>query len=508
MTSRFQPSRRRSAPPTWDGFKRAVRKVDRDSLLLQAAGTTAAIARGELDEAHAKRGLTPWTIADVARTALAWAGLQRPVADAMTLLQLCNQNFHIVDEGLVGNPESTEGLGQVLSRLYFEQFPSQTSVMAAVARTILLFGSAAEHPPEFSPKVMTPGWFEAITGGLTLDDYVEAVFLISVMTQTNGGSFSLKWLEGPAFEGLDEVISFDVVRRVFTEHLVTTVAEFKAVNRGFQEHLPPAQKKFAFNPLAAKPFIEGVAPIPISPWGQAIIRKASPPAIYHLGLRELGGGFPDDLGALFQHYVGRQLALVDGEARVLAEFKHGPRRERKDSCDWFLDLPGMLVLIECKARQPIESLRIGSSDWMSSVSGSIGHAICQLNRSSDSIESICTEEPHLDASKPRVGLVVTLEPFYVTENWILAEQLPKSDIPVAVLSVGELESLVVLSAEELERVLAEAAKAAENLLIRVTPEQAESEGRENSLLATTWESIGLFARVEAVKEQMRAERAT
>jgi hypothetical protein len=251
-----------------------------------------------------------------------------------------------------------------------------------------------------------------------------------------------------------------------------------------------------------------VAPIPIAPLGQAIIRKATPPALYHLGLRALGTGFPDELGALFQHYVGRQLALVEGGTQVLPEFKHGPRRERKDSCDWLLDLPGMLVLIECKARQPIESLRIGSSDWMSSVTGSIGYAIGQLNRSNDCIQSICAEEPRLDASKPRVGLVVTLEPFYVTQNWILAEQLPQSDIPVAILSVGELEQLVVLSAEELEHVLAEAAQAAENRQMRIAPERAEPDGRENSLLATTWDSIGLFARVVAAKEQMRSERAT
>lgn len=482
--------------------------MDRDSLLLIAAGTTAAIARGELGETHAKRGLTPWTIADVARTALAWSELQRPVADARTLEQLCNQNLHIIDEGLIGNPESAEGLGQVLSRMYFEQFPSQTSVMAAVARSLLLFGSAAEHPPGFSPKVMTPGWFEGITGGLTLDDYVEAIFLISVVTQTNGGGFSLKWLEGPAFEGLEGLISFDVVRSVLTEHLTTTVTEFKATNRSFQERLPSAQKKFAFNPLADKPFIEGVASVPIAPWVQAIIRKASPPAIYHLGLRELGSGFPDELGARFQHYVGRQLAVVDGEVQVLPEVKHGPRRARTDSCDWFLDLPGMLVLIECKARQPIESLRIGSSDWMSSVSDSIGHAIRQLNQSNARIQSICTEEPRLDASKPRVGLVVTLEPFYVTQNWILAERLPQTDIPMAVVSVGELERLVVLSAEELEQVLAQAIQPVEGGLMRIAPEQGGAEDRENPLLTTAWDSIGLFARVDAAKEQLRSEKAT
>lgn len=498
------PGKPRPSPHTWDRFKRAVRAADRDSLLLRAAGTSAAIARGDLTEAHRNLGVTPWTIADVARTALAWAHFQHPASNTELLVRLCNQNAQLVDEGLIGSPESTEGLGQLLARTYFEQFPSQSSVMAAVARTILLFGSAAEYPEHFSPKVMAPGWFEAISDGPTLDEYVEAVFLISVMTQQNGGSFSLAWLEGPAFDQLEDVISLDVVRQVFTEYLVTTVPKFKEINRGFQEKLPPAQRKFAFNPLTDKPFIEGVAPVPIAPWVQAVIRKASPPAIYHFGFRELGPGFTDDLGPVFQHYVGRQLSLIEGDAQLIAEFKYGPTRERKDSCDWFLDLPGLLVLVECKARQPIESLRIGGADWMKSVQGSIGHAIRQINQSSDSIQSICAEDPRIDASKPRVGLIVTLEPFYVTQNWILSEQLPTSKLSVAVLSVGELEHLAVLSTVDLEHVLIEAAGTAQNGLMRLAPEQVASDGPDNALLATTWDSIDLFARVEAVKARMQA----
>jgi hypothetical protein len=144
---------------------------------------------------------------------------------------------------------------------------------------------------------------------------------------------------------------------------------------------------------------------------------------------------------------------------------------------------------------------------MTSVQGSIGHAIGQLNRSNEHIHSICAEDPRIDATKPRVGLVVTLEPFYVTQNWILSEQLPKSDLPVAILSVGELEHLAVLSAEELEHVLTDAAGTAESGLMRLATEQAAGAGRDNPLLATTWDSIGLFARVEAVKAEMQAGTA-
>ena len=38
---------------------------------------------------------------------------------------------------------------------------------------------------------MKPRWFESITGGLTLDEYIESVFLVSVVTQQHNGGFSL-----------------------------------------------------------------------------------------------------------------------------------------------------------------------------------------------------------------------------------------------------------------------------------------------------------------------------
>lgn len=59
-------------PPTWDAYKSAVRREDRDSLLILCAGTTAAIARGEMGDEWKAKGLTDWNIADVARTSLAW----------------------------------------------------------------------------------------------------------------------------------------------------------------------------------------------------------------------------------------------------------------------------------------------------------------------------------------------------------------------------------------------------------------------------------------------------
>ncbi|MEV8253702.1 hypothetical protein AB0O95_07015 [Rhodoglobus sp. NPDC076762] len=500
-----QRLRRRSSQPTWEKFRAEVRKIDRDSLLLEAAGATALIAKDALPEEAARQGLTPWNVADVARTALSWGGPDIRTAGSYDLRRLCNLNVNLVDEGTDAARRSNDRLARLLMRTFFEQFPGQRSIMAEVSRSLLLFGTASEHPQGFIPEAMKPGWFEGFMGGLSLDGYVEALLLIAVIAQQHSGAFSMDWLESPMFEGLEKVTSFDAVRQTFTEHLVTTVADFKLANRQHQDGVPSKQKKYAFNPLADKPFIADVAEFPIAPWGQAIISKALPPAIYHLARPALGDLFSRDLGAVFQHYVGRQLELVEGASSVLPEVQYGHRSAQIDSCDWFLELPELLVLIECKARQPIESLRIGGSDWLSSIEGSINKAIKQINRSDADIAKISASSPDIDPLKPRVGLVVTLEPFYLGQNWLMGEHLAEAELPTAVVSIADLETLVLHDADELVDVLRAAASASVNNRMAITPGFTTSEGRVNPLLDETWESIPFFQRVETVADGMRVE---
>lgn len=510
------PSRYTQHGITWEKFKAAVREVDRDSLLIEAAAVTAIFANGEDEDGWKKLGVTPWTLADVARTAIVWGRPGGRRTDGPTLFRLCNMNALLIDEegasAVERDDESTEAvaasrdrLARILARIFFEQFPGQRSVLAEVSRSILLFGSAAEPPEGFAPKVMTPGWFERLMGGLTFDDYIESVFLLSVIAQQHNGQVPPEVFDSPALVELADVFSADTVRRVLSEHLVTSIDDFKENNRVWQGPLPSAEKKFAFNPLEDKPFVHGITAAPIAPWVQAIIAKTSPPSIYFLPPTELRKAFADDLGPVFQHYVGRQLELIDGPRRVIPEVRYKFAKQNIDSCDWFLDLPEVLVLIECKARQPIESLRVGSADWLKSIEDSIGKGIHQLNRSNAQIESISVLQPEIDTSKPRVGLVVTLEPFYLNQNWLIRERLEPAEFPVGVLSIGELESLVLLNADELGEAVLKAADAAEDNVMPLNPALDETHGRENTLLVETWASIGLLTRVEQAAARLRTE---
>ncbi|MGO2746225.1 hypothetical protein [Microbacterium sp.] len=501
---------RHGRPPTWEQFRAAVRRVDRDSLLINAAGASSLIARGLDPEEWQAHGLTPWTIADVARTALAWGGFARPEADMETLALLGNMNVQIADE--VNDPEdaSSERVGRMLTRIIFEQFPGQRGVMDEVARTVLLFGSRARFPEGFRAKKMVPDWFAGITQNLSLEQYVESVLMIAVIAERCNGAFSLDWLDKPPLSDLADVLDAGSIRNTFEGLLLTTVDEFKMTNRRQQDPVKSAQKKYAFNPLADKPFIQGIAPTPIAPWVQAVIAKALPPAIYHRGLSALGEGFTRDLGAVFQEYTGRQLDVL-AEGHVHPEVAYGSKKTRQDSCDWFLDLPGVLVLVECKARQPNEELRTRGADWLDSVTGSIGKGVRQLNRSNTDFQKISAVCPQIDPAKPRVGLVVTLEPFYINQNWFMWEHLERSEFPVGIVSIGELESLVTLDPAELSELLLGAVAAArssevlEDSLLLLNPALTTADGRENPLLREAWDSIELFDRIDRAAERLRLD---
>lgn len=128
-----------------------------------------------------------------------------------------------------------------------------------------------------------------------------------------------------------------------------------------------------------------------------------------------------------------------------------------------------------------------------------------LSRSNLHIASISAANPQIDTTKPRVGSVVTLEPYYLNQNWLMWDQLPMPKFPVGAISVGELASLVCLGADELLQVLRAAADPSRENVLLLANSLAAADGRENPLLFSTWESIGLFGRADAAAKRLRAE---
>lgn len=494
-----------SKPPkstmTWDHFKSSVRKADRTALLVEAASTTARMSREGSDPTESRQGMTPWAVADVARTSLAWGQRRHDAWGPDTLKILCNKNLQLTNQGMEADRAEGLGVARTLRRTFFEQFPGQRSAHPEIARTLLLFGDVAEHPENLRPKIMTPGWFERLMGGHALSDYIGAVLMISSLAQHNHGVFAPQLLDVANQLSLEHVVPADVLSYVFENQLVTTLDQFKIDNAEAQGSRPDPQKKFAFNPLTVRPFVRGVTPYPIAPWIHAIDQRAYPPAIYFLATKQHGQSFGNDFGYVFQHYIGRQLSVVDDARRLMPEVRIGGKSNSLDTCDWFLDLPGVLVLIECKARQPDEALKLTGFDRESKVSKSIGKGIHQLNKSHARIAEVAALDPRIDATKPRVGLVVTLEPFYFNQGWELRDGLEPAQFPVGVLSADELEQITLLDAAKLSVLLLDASSASEDNILVLDNCLEAADGRANPLLKATWESMQIFDRIDKAENR-------
>jgi hypothetical protein len=432
-----------------------VRAEDRESLVRLAASTSAGMLAGAVPTGSAL-GLTPWAIADLARTSIAWGTFAHPPATAESLVRLANAYANVEDEFLEKSGSSSTALTEFVARTVQEQFPLQLNAMPDLARAKLLFDPRRLFPTAHVPEVMTGNWFEGLYG-YSLDDFLTCAFLAHGAAMSNHGMYNPSWLRAATETGEFGEVSFAAVEGVFYDHLAMTVDDFKIRNRLAQDRVSNAKKKFAFNPLRDRPFITGLTEVPIAPLVHSIMAKVSPSSIYYQAIRSLGEGFGRDLGHVFEDYVGDQLRLLG--APVHAEIAYTKGKNQLFSTDWFVELDDWLLLVECKSARPVESVRLGEASMLEALDSNIGKAVRQVNRSHLDFPLINARQPSL-AAKPHFGLVVTLEPFFINNNPLLRDQLESAAMPLAIASAAELEALMTLSARKLNCSLTSAAMAA------------------------------------------------
>lgn len=465
-----------------------VREKDRESLIRVAAATTAGMLAGTAPSGSAA-GLTPWAIADVARTSIAWGGFARPIADETTLVQLTNAYVNVEEELLEKSGSTPTALMEFMARMSMEQFPLQLDVMPELARAKLLFDRNRPFSAAHSPEVMKGGWFEDLYG-YSLDDFLGSVFLAHGAALSNLGTYEPSWLREAADSGALGELTFEVISGVFRDHLSATVHQFKVRNRSAQSSVTDKKKKYAFNPLRDRPFITDVAATPVAPLAHSIMGKVSPSSIYYSAIRSLGEGFGRDLGHVFEDYVGDQLRILGATLTPEVGYKKGKDLIR--STDWFLELEDWLVLLECKSARPVESVRLGDENILDLLDSNLGKGIRQVNRSHSDFSLIKAQEGSL-SMKPRLGLVVTLEPFFANNNPWLREHLQAADIPLAIASAAELESLVTLGAGELNAALTDAASvAAPSTAIFLNDGLKSAAGRANVLLRDAFDGYAFM----------------
>ena len=279
------------------------------------------------------------------------------------------QNAMDMDDTKAGDREFFVRLTTLVT---YEQFPYQESMFEELARS---HAWLVEGLSEVETQVITADSLASMLGGVSLREAIGATFLLQIGALQNEGVYNAGWLDQPNFAEVLQNYSRSSIETV-AGRLTTTPEGFRAAYA--QHSLGTATAaRFDYNPLAAKPFVDLGGTV-VAPATRLILRTVTPGGLYYAGMAEHGKAFADDLGLLFEHYIGRQLKLIEG-ARVEPEIAYGKGGGNK-SVDWFVVLPNLVILVEVKSRRLRPAARAGDAALFTSLAETLGGARRQLTR--------------------------------------------------------------------------------------------------------------------------------
>jgi hypothetical protein len=416
-----------------DEYVARVRRHAPSSLLpLLAAAAAEYSAPGSWQKSPWQK-FTPWTLADIARVSLVSGNEHKSPATLDDLLHCCAAYVAVNDPELsANNPGSLTGF---MLRITSEQLSYEQSPFHLAGRTAALF---QDTKPTRALKVVQPGW-DADLLASTLSQYVGTGVFIHAAATKNQGRFSAEWFNNPDLESITAVLPHDLLAQITDNNFVAKTEWFKSL-RG--QTPSGAYRRFSFNPLLAKPVVAGIGPELLVPVPAQLFRKISPLGLYYAGAARWGNSFTEDVGDLFEQYVGRQLQQIP-DAVVYPEIAYD--KDNKRSVDWIVVCEDTVILVEVKSARPTEDIRLGKPNAVNEFKRMLGRAFTQLNATDELIAKKHPQFAQIPANLPRVGLVVTMEPFEVANaKPILDFQDVEPNMPTNVCASIDLEQLVTL----------------------------------------------------------------
>lgn len=394
----------------------------------------------------------PWALADVARVSLA-ANARGPRAQATPKdLDYILAMYNNLDEPLRAEGGGLEQVEAFMLRVAGEQFSWQEQDYKAAARSaaVLLH---TPFPPDKPPRRITPGWEHKMLG-CSLVEYVSTARILWASALANQGRFNLAYIDGPAADPEWSVIDPALVRRALDTHFAIAVTDFARANRkasaaaAYDRRL----RRYTYNPLRGQPAVTGLGPDYLCPIPQLAWAKTTLAGLYFTGLDRLGTGFTEDLGHLFEQYVGRQLQLIPG-ATVIPEIIYTGGSTRDRSVDWIVVFDDLVLLVEVKSAAPTEQNRLGGPDAWKLAIEKIGNGFTQIERTATKIKGRHPAFAAIPDDRRVLGLVITREPF-PTANWPGVHRLfPAISIPTSITGIAELESIVTMTDTTVDRFL-------------------------------------------------------
>jgi hypothetical protein len=420
---------------------------------------------------------TPWALADIARVSLVTGNEHRQAATIDDLLWCANDYVASEDPELApGQPGAIDGF---LLRKGSEQLVFQQSNFHEIGRSAALF---EQTTPTTQLKVIQPGWDEELFG-CSLSQYVGIGFIMHTGAVKNHGRFSPEWFNDPLLEPITSQIPADLMGEVIEHEFVGSTSFFRDQR---ESAIASPFRRFTYNPLLGRPVVSRIGTDLLVPVPGQVIRKVCPLGIWYAGFARWGNPFAEDVGDLFEQYVGRQLQTIPG-AQVHHEIVYGP--ENKRSVDWIAVCDNAVLLVEVKSVRPTDPVRLGSPAAWGELAKKLGHAYEQIETTEQLIASGQAEFSQIPPNLPRLGLIVTMEPFAFVNAPPIRQRFSASvTIPTSVCWSEELEWVLMLKDRPIDTYLLELLTDPAKVGWDISADLAGIELGRNAVLDKAWDS--------------------
>ncbi|MDT0616281.1 hypothetical protein RM812_40005 [Streptomyces sp. DSM 40712] len=474
---------------TWAPGSRAVRDRDyvarvrryRPSALLPLIARASATYALSWRQSPYRKYL-PWALADAARVSLACGNeYHRKDATDTDLLRILDMYSQLEDPYLYEHDNDRDALARFLLRAAGEQMIYQEPVFQELARAAAMLTQTAGTR---EARCLRPGWEEELLG-TSLSHYVGIAQLLWVSAISCAGRFDPTSLEAPGAERICAEIPATTILSVAEKHFVTDTAAFRQANEQARITTDPLLRRYEYNPLRTTPLVKGYGPGLLAPVNHLIPAKASPLGIYYTGVAKFGGAFAQDLGDLFEAYVGRQLGLLP-DATVLPEIAYGQNQAL--SVDWIVITEELVLLVEVKSVRPTAHLRLANERRGDELQRMLGRAYEQINHTAALIASGRKEFAVVPTDRPVHGLIVTMEPFHIVNAPLQRPLLPATTVPITVCSISELEDMVTITDTPVGRLLLERAADAQRSTYALREALSGHTHARNAVLDAGWNS--------------------
>ncbi|MFD5309986.1 hypothetical protein [Streptomyces ardesiacus] len=428
------------------------------------------------------RKYTPWALADAARVSLACGNeYHRKEATDTDLLRILDMYSQLEDPYLYEHDSDEDALGRWLLRAAGEQMIYQEPVFQELARAAAML---TQTTGTREARCLRPGWEEELLG-TSLSHYVGIAQLLWASAITCAGWFDPGSLEAPGAEPICAEIPAATIVSVAEKHFVTDTAAVRKSNEQARLTTDPLLRRYEYNPLRGTPLVKGYGAGLLAPVSQLIPAKASPLGIYYTGVDRFGAAFAQDLGDLFEAYVGRQLGLLP-DATILPEIVYGQNQAL--SVDWIVVTEELVLLVEVKSVRPTVHLRLANERRAKELQRMLGRAYEQIDRTAALIASGRKEFAGVPTDRPVQGLIVTMEPFHIVNAPLQRPLLPTTTVPVTVCSISELENIVTITDTSVSRLLLDRADDARRSTYALREALSGHTHARNAVLDAGWDS--------------------